>query len=925
MSKSRALVLVLFSAVGVSSLSYAVTHDRVTGDLNSGPKVTLKGNVHGMARAEFDMGRADGNRMIQGVSLAFRPSAAQQKDLDQFISELADPNSPNFHKYLTPAQFGARFGMSQNDITKITSWLQTEGFTNVHVANGRNQITFDGTVAQIESTFQLEMHHYLVDGVLHLANAGDPSVPGALADSVLSVGNLNSFAPRPRAKIQSHFTSYVTGNHFLTPADFAKIYDLGSLYAAGGAGQKIAIVGQSTVNTADLNNFRSAAGLPASTVAMTLVGGTATRCSGDEGESDLDIEWSGGVAQNASIIFLYAGLTSGDSCTARNNSVWNALQYAVDNKVAPFISTSYGDCESGNGQAFAQQVQGWAQQGITQGQTIVAASGDQGAADCEVSTSTSATTGLAVDMPASIPEVTGGGGNEFTGDAAGTVTGNAPNTTAGATTFWGASGTGSDVISTAISYIPETAWNDTNDPNNTPPVLTASGGGASLYFSKPSWQTGTGVPSDGKRDVPDVSLSASNFHDPYLICSEDDQKTGTTVQTCTAGFRTGSGGNLTVVGGTSVVAPSFSAILALVNEYLGNPGIAPVNPTLYSFPGNSPSPFHDIISGNNEVPCSSGSTGCPSGTTQIGFSAGTGYDQVTGLGSVDAMNLATIWKRTPTTISVMPSPTSANLGTNITFTATVSPSSATGDVNFYNNGATMPLGSGALSGGTATFSTSSLPVGINNVTATYMGDTSSRLSATSKPAAVNMTTSFSVTANPAVATLTVAQGQTTAAVTLVVSSSAGFVNGSSTILPVQYSCSGLPAEAICNFSPGGTSQASTVSMTISTVAPTGRLQRPFDRGARIFYAMLLPGLLGVVITFSSRTRSMGTLRVLAVIALIGFGTLWTASCGGSSGGSAKNLGTPTGTTTVTVNATASSGSTKITAAPTVSFTLTVTQ
>src|SRR5581483_230704 len=271
----------------------AVTPDRIAGDLVSGPKVALRGNVHGMARPEFDLGRADGSRLFQGVSLAFRPSPAQQKDLDRFIAELGDPKSPNYRKYLTPAQFGERFGLSLNDIAKVTTWLYTQGFTNIRVANGRNEISFDGTLAQIESAFAIEMHNYDVNGELHLANAGEPLIPEALGRVLIGVGHLHDFAPKPRAKVQSHLTSYVSGNHFLTPADFATIYNLTPLYSAGinGTGQKIAVVGQSTVNATDLNNFRSAAGLPASTVTMTLAGGTAAKCPGDEGESDLDIEW----------------------------------------------------------------------------------------------------------------------------------------------------------------------------------------------------------------------------------------------------------------------------------------------------------------------------------------------------------------------------------------------------------------------------------------------------------------------------------------------------------------------------------------------------------------------------------------------------------------------------------------------------------
>jgi subtilase family serine protease len=203
------------------------------------------------------------------------------------------------------------------------------------------------------------------------------------------------------------------------------------------------------------------------------------RCTGDETESDLDLEWSGGVAQSANIIFVYAGLVGSDTCSSRSNSVWDALQKAVDNNIAPVISTSYGFCEQllqSTDPGFPQTVQGWAQQANSQGQTIVAASGDAGAADCDETGAKSASGGLAVDIPAAIPQVTGMGGTEFVGDPASTST----------TTYWNATGS-SDDISSAISYIPGEGWNDTVEDDG----LTASGGGASIYFTKPVWQTGT--------------------------------------------------------------------------------------------------------------------------------------------------------------------------------------------------------------------------------------------------------------------------------------------------------------------------------------------------------------------------------------------------------------------------------------------------
>jgi subtilase family serine protease len=759
--------------------------------------------VHSLARPENDLGRADGNRLIERISLNFRPSPAQQQDLDQFLAELADRSSPNYHKYLTPAQFAQRFGMSDNDVNKVTSWIESLGFTNIKVAKSRNRITFDGTVAQLESVFGLEMHHYVVDGELHLANSMNPSVPAALSGAVQYVGHLNDFAPKPRAKVRPNFTSFVSGNHFLTPADFATIYHLNELYSAGndGTGQKIAIVGQSTVNPSDIANFRSAAGLsPSAFTLPAAMEGTATRCSGDEGESDLDLEWAGGIAKNASITFVYAGLGSGDTCTARRDSVWDALQNALETPVAPFVSTSYGFCEQGlqaQSPGFAAAIRTSVQNGQALGVTLVSASGDAGAADCD--SGTSATGGLAVDVPASIPETTAMGGTEFTGDTPTNTTNNPPG---GDPPYWSAAGATADTLSSALEYIPETAWNDTVLNGS----LSATGGGVSILFPKPAWQSGTGT----MRLVPDVSLSASADHDPYLFCSEDDPQTGQIVSTCTAGFRTGAGGGLTAVGGTSVAAPTFAAILSLINQYVGEGGLTPVNPTLYQLAVSNPAAFNDVKTGNNIVPCTSGSPNCPaSAPLQFGFTAGTGYDQVTGLGSVNGFALAQAWTGVPA------------------------------------------FGLQALS--------------------SYQ----------------------------------VSQGTTTA-VQITVNALNGFSD------TITYTCTDSAPESTCTGpSLAQNSSQKQVSFSITTKAPTARLDRPFDHGSRIFFATLFPGVLGMLVVAASGKRSIRRVRLLGLMLVLGFSTLWLGSCGGSSSSSTKDPGTPPGSYTITVQGTGTVNSTMV--------------
>ena len=170
-------------------------------------------------------------------------------------------------------------------------------------------------------------------------------------------------------------------------------------------------------------------------------------------------------------------------------------------------------------------------------------------------------------------------------------------------------------------------WNDTATDGS----LAASGGGVSTLFSKPSWQTGTGVPADGQRDVPDLALNSSADHDGYLICSRSS---------CVNGFRR-SDQTLNVIGGTSAASPTFAGMVALLVQQTNQPQ-GNVNPILYGLAASSPNVFHDITTGNNMVPCTQGSKDCPSGG-MIGFSAGPGYDLTTGLGSVDVGALAAAW------------------------------------------------------------------------------------------------------------------------------------------------------------------------------------------------------------------------------------------------------------------------------------------
>jgi len=694
------VVVVLAAIFGISGSgsSRPVPQDRIPGAVDANQVVRLRGTRHPRAFVQLDDGRTDSTRMVSGA-ITFRLSPTQQADMDQLLRTQQDPKSANYHRWLTPDQYAARFGMTPSDLAKVNSWLQSQGLTVNSIARNRNEISFSGSAGQVEYAFKTELHNYNIRGEQHFANALDVSLPAAFSNQVLGVRGLDDFAPKPRVHPLPKLTSNVTGNHFLIPGDFAVIYNVPSTYT--GAGQSIAVVGQTTISTSDLDNFRSNSGLPLTSASnfqqVTVPGtGTAMQCSGDETEADLDLEWSEGVAKNAKIIYVIAGVGAAGSCGSRSRNVFDSLQYAITQNLAPIISISYGNCESNLTKPFVLTMQQWAQQANSQGQTISGPSGDDGSADCESGTSASATHGLAVDVPAAIPEVTGVGGTEFTGDSSQCANNSCPGNVAPADSpYWKGSSTLTSGAS-ALQYIPEKAWNDSDTSG-----LSATGGGASTIFSKPSWQSGAGVPADGKRDVPDISFNASNVHDPYLICGPGD---------CTNGFRDAND-SFSGVGGTSAGAPAFAGVLAQLNEATSSTGLGNVNPMLYNLAANSSNnAFHDVSTGDNKVLCTVGTSNCPTGTTSIGFDAGAGYDLPTGLGSLNIANLITAWLTVApmadfdiggltTTASHGASGTStitvsARNGFTGTVDLTCSPSSASAQLSCSLNPASLDMSSG---------------------------------------------------------------------------------------------------------------------------------------------------------------------------------------------------------------------------------------
>jgi subtilase family serine protease len=935
---------ILFTTI--TPIARAAVQNRIARAVSNNSRVAMPGTISGHAKHSVDLGLAPGDRKLESMSLRFSMTDAQQADLNQLLAAQLNPSSPSYHQWLTPEQFGARFGVSSSDLATVSAWLTSQGFTITNVARSSTFITFNGTVAQAQQAFGTSIHNVSLNGEQHITNLTDPMLPSGIAGVVGAVIGLDDFKLKPHSRgrsvtvdsSQPLYTQTTNGvtSHFLSPADWYTIYDVTPLTTAGvtGKGVTIAVMGQTDIISTQVDAFRTAAGLPAKLLTTMLVPGSSDPgvLSSDVDEAQIDVEWSGAAAQGASILFVISNpATSG-------GGVFQSLTYAIDNKLAPIITISYGLCESAWGTATLASDNLMLAQANAQGQTVMAAAGDGGATDCDAVGI--ASEGLSVDFPASSPYVTSAGGTMFSGDVSTPAT------------YWNS--TNGTNGSSVLSYIPEQTWNETNASGG----LTtggAGGGGVSAFFSKPTWQTGLGVPNDASRDAPDISLNAAAMHDGYLVCS---QNTSQGEAGCSNGFLT-STGTANVFGGTSFVAPSFAGILAMVEQKLGGAsgvGIGNVGPVLYGFL-NGPtytSVFHDITSGNNSVPCSQGTLNCPTGSP-IGFNAGTGYDLATGIGSFDVSKLVNGWS------GVTPTGTGSAIGAAITTTSlttssaicgvsattpgtlplsvTVSGSSGTptGSVQFFVDNVavtggvvTLPSGSG-----TATYSlnTSALSSGGHVISAVYSGDgnyagskgtllgpaTNTNFYPNGPVASVDIVSGKDFGFTPCTGTttsVTVQPGATSSAIVLTMTPANGFTG---TVNLTAVNNDGMTATT--TFTPATvniTSGALTTSFVVkaSQTTTTG-LNRPNlfphstkPSGTAPWYAAGSGATLACVLllTFPRRRRWGALLVVLisvAAITAIGCGASNTSNTGGSSGGggggSTTTNATP-GTYTFTITA-----------------------
>jgi Pro-kumamolisin, activation domain/Divergent InlB B-repeat domain len=704
-----ALVLALLPSAYAQTPAAQRARPMITGAVSDAVRSELSGNTRPEVRDPAnDRGRVDDAMPLPHMQLQLRRPAEQEQALQTLIDQLHDPTSPNFHHWLKPTEFGERFGPAASDVAAVTGWLTQQGFTVNFVYPSGLSIDYSGTAGQVRAAFHTEIHRLSVNGVAHFANMSDPDIPAALAPAVVGIVSLHDFKARSHRVPKSDHpnASFGIGNLAVTPADLATIYNFNPLFAAGysGQGQTIAVVEPTNLASAeDWTTFRQTFGLSIYTGASLTTINPAptsgeTNCAnppiiqGDTGEAALDVEYASAGAPSAAIIVA--------ACKGSNqiDPELVAIQNLTNNPNHPnIISDSYGFCEAENGAADTAAFGAIFQQGVAEGISYFVAGGDQDASSCDGDgggTPFTTIHGIGVDAQASTPYAVASGGTDFADTYFQTNQ-----------KYW--SSTNSPSYGSALSYVPEIPWNDTcaseltalwffgsnvtygtdgscnklghaylsNTGGSGGPSACATGkpavfgvvGGTCQGWPKPSWQQGfLGNPNDGVRDIPDVSLFASDYawNHIYIYCNSAYAPCGSDVS------------QWSTSGGTSFTAPILAGVQALVNQYTGSAQGLPNyvyykiaaaeygaagNTNCYSTKGNEVDPrciFYDVTLGDNNAPClpdsgvfyncydPSGSVGVMSTNNNAyrpAYKAHVGWDFATGLGTINVYNLVTNW------------------------------------------------------------------------------------------------------------------------------------------------------------------------------------------------------------------------------------------------------------------------------------------
>ena len=732
----------------------------ITEVLDEAQLAVLKGNIHPLARPEFDLGTAPASLPMRRMLLILKRSPEQQSALRKLLDDQQDKGSPSYHKWLTPDQFGKQFGPADADIQAISLWLQSHGFQVSQVGKGRTVIEFSGSASQVQEAFHTSIHKYVVKGEQHWANAQDQRIPAALAPAVAGVLTLHNFLKKPQLHLQEHpvageIVSEGKNRHVtfppqngqpalnaLGPQDYATIYNINPAYNIGfnGTGTTIGVVGRSNLFNAgeDVADFRNTAFSLCCGGFQIILNGPdpGDLGGGEEAEATLDSTWSGAVAPGATVDLVVSASTNTTDGTDLSEL------YIIENNLADVMTESFGSCEFFATDAQLVGASKFAEQAAAQGISYFVSTGDNGAEGCDDPSAPPAAGPVSVNFLASTAFNTAVGGTMF-------------NENGQNAKYWGST---PPISETALSYIPEDVWNESSP---TAGLWSGSGGasagnigsgGTTPGVPKPSWQSAvTGIPNDFVRDLPDVSLTAAG-HDPYLLCLGGS---------C---FPVNNQLFIYFVSGTSASTPSFAGIMALVDQQMINLNPAQsrrqgqANYVLYPLAAlenlsqcnassttalpNANCVFNDTTVGNNVVP----------GETGLLYHAGVGYDLATGLGSVNVANLLGRWastqfRATTTTLTLTPVTTMTHgQPWNVMISVTPNPSGGTGtptgDVSLIATPG--PPGTGQVdrftltSSGTFSGTTSVLPGGgPYPVIAHYAGNTTSTPTGTFAPSDSN--------------------------------------------------------------------------------------------------------------------------------------------------------------------------------------------
>jgi subtilase family serine protease len=742
------------------ALASAQSLPRITTPVDDADVVVLKGNTHPLASARFDQGPVDDS--VSGkMLLVLKRSPEQEQALRQLTQDQLTVGSPNFHKWLTPEQFGEQFGVADADIQTVTGYLSAHGFTVGRIYKSKMAVEVSGSAGLLRDTFHTEIHHYTIQGHEFYANASDPSIPAALAPVVRGFAALNNiregvlkqdsaesisatFEPKTHKLTPNYTGGTGSGTYYLVaPADLQTIYNIpvsSGGPGAAGAGVTVGVIGDSQINLNLVTQYQTVSGATVKAPVEIVDGDDpAILTTGTDATIAYEqLELINAAAPSANLNYYVSATTDYDT------GLDFAMIRAVDDDAVSVLAFGFQSCEATLGATSNAFVNALWQQAAAQGITVVAAAGDAGSAGCDTPGSTTSSKGLAVNGYASTPYNTAVGGTDFYYG------------TNGAATYW--STTDSAVYGSAKSYIPEQPWDDSYQATNSnagTSVVYGGGGGFSTVgnvaadgvtvspYPTPSWQTSFLPVGTTARAIPDVSFFAGNNANSaeYAICAQPNDciESGTTLT------------DVTLTGGTAGAAAVFAGIMAEVVEKYGVQGNA--NPALYGLYSTA-GVFHAATVGTNSVACSGG-TGCSGGYLKASgvyaYKAATGYNEATGLGSVNATNLINDWKvpstkSSATALAITNYATNASVvntsvvhGTPLNFVATVTGSGGTptGNVSI-TTGSVLPSAVGLLAmplvSGVATSDyTDLLPGGTYNVVARYAGDSTFNPSVTSQP------------------------------------------------------------------------------------------------------------------------------------------------------------------------------------------------